>query len=173
MAITPISVILDNVPGALSNVSEILDREGVNILKSHGFRTKEIDVLAVETPDHGGGMNAVLKPLKDAGINARMPGSPAYCSRDGRVPGRLKLFRQEPEQNSNSSIFNAFIRDSNFGIPDKWRRLAPWAHTLKLEISDYHPCSRRNGYAGRIDVAEAGNCHAGGRVSSLCGFGVG
>jgi hypothetical protein len=67
MVITQISVILDNVPGALSNVSEILGREGVNIraisvadtsdistvrfvvddpvkalniLKSYGFRTK-------------------------------------------------------------------------------------------------------------------------------------
>ena len=96
MVITQISVILDNVPGALSNISEILGREGVNIraisvadtsdmstvrfivddpvkalniLKARGFRTKETDVLAVETPDHPGGMNAVLKPLKDAGIN--------------------------------------------------------------------------------------------------------
>jgi hypothetical protein len=96
MVITQISVILDNVPGSLSHVSEILGREGVNIraisvadtsdvstvrfvvddpvkalniLKSHGFRIKETDVLAVETPDHAGGMNAVLKPLKDAGIN--------------------------------------------------------------------------------------------------------
>ena len=96
MVITQISVILDNVPGALSNVSEILGREGVNIraisvadtsdlstvrfvvddpvkalniLKSRGFRTKETDVLAVETPDHPGGMNAVLRPLKEAGIN--------------------------------------------------------------------------------------------------------
>ena len=31
MVITQISIILDNVPGALSNVSEILGREGVNI----------------------------------------------------------------------------------------------------------------------------------------------
>ncbi len=96
MVITQISVILDNVPGALSNVSEILGREGVNIravsvadtsdlstvrfvvddpvkalniLKGRGFRTKETDVLAVETPDHPGGMNAVLRPLREAGIN--------------------------------------------------------------------------------------------------------
>lgn len=96
MVITQISIILDNVPGALSNVSEILGREGVNIravsvadtsdlstvrfvvddpvkalniLKGRGFRTKETDVLAVETPDHPGGMNAVLRPLRDAGIN--------------------------------------------------------------------------------------------------------
>jgi hypothetical protein len=96
MVITQISIILDNVPGALSNVSEILGREGVNIraisvadtsdlstvrfvvddpvkalniLNSRGFRTRETDVLAVETPDHPGGMNAVLRPLKEAGIN--------------------------------------------------------------------------------------------------------
>jgi hypothetical protein len=96
MVITQISVILDNVPGALSNVSEILGREGVNIraisvadtsdlstvrfvvddpvkalniLKGRHFRTKETDVLAVETPDHPGGMNAVLRPLREAGIN--------------------------------------------------------------------------------------------------------
>ncbi len=96
MVITQISIILDNVPGALSHVSEILGREGVNIravsvadtsdlstvrfvvddpvkalniLKGRGFRTKETDVLAVETPDHPGGMNAVLRPLKEAGIN--------------------------------------------------------------------------------------------------------
>ena len=96
MAITQISIILDNVPGALSNVSEILGREGVNIraisvadtsdlstvrfvvddpvkalniLKGRGFRTRETEVLAVETPDHPGGMNAVLRPLREAGIN--------------------------------------------------------------------------------------------------------
>lgn len=110
MVITQISVILDNVPGALSNVSEILGREGVNIraisvadtsdistvrfvvddpvkalniLKSYGFRTKETDVLAVETPDHAGGMNAVLKPLKDAGINVHY-----FYSHLGRVGGQ-------------------------------------------------------------------------------------
>jgi hypothetical protein len=96
MVITQISIILDNVPGALSNVSEILGREGVNIraisvadtsdlstvrfvvddpvkalniLNGRGFRTKETDVLAVQTPDHPGGMNAVLRPLREAGIN--------------------------------------------------------------------------------------------------------
>ena len=96
MFIKQISVVLDNVPGAMSHVSEILGREGVNIraisvadtsdistvrfvvddpvkavniLKANGFSTKETDVLAVETPDHPGGLNAVLKPLKAANIN--------------------------------------------------------------------------------------------------------
>jgi len=96
MFIKQISIVLDNVPGAMSYVSEILGREGVNIraisvadtsdistvrfvvddpvkalniLKANGFSTKETDVLAVETPDHPGGLNAVLKPLKTANIN--------------------------------------------------------------------------------------------------------
>ena len=96
MVITQLSVSLENTPGALSNVSEILGREGVNIraisvadtsdistvrfvvddpekakniLKTNGFAPKETGVLAVETPDHPGGLNAVLRPLKSAGIN--------------------------------------------------------------------------------------------------------
>ncbi len=96
MVIKQLSVSLDNVPGSFSTVSEILGREGVNIraisvadtsdistvrfvvddpekakniLTGGGYNPKEIDVLAVETPDHPGGINAVLKPLKNAGIN--------------------------------------------------------------------------------------------------------
>ena len=96
MFIKQISVSLDNVPGMLSKVSEILGNEGVNIraisvadtadistvrfvvddpqkainiLKTHGYSVKETDVLAVETPDHPGGLNAVLRPLKNANVN--------------------------------------------------------------------------------------------------------
>jgi hypothetical protein len=96
MVIKQISVSLENRPGALSHVSELLGREGVNIraisvadtsdistvrfvvddpvkakniLKGNGFSPRETDVLAVETPDHPGGLNAVLKPLKAAVIN--------------------------------------------------------------------------------------------------------
>lgn len=96
MFIKQISVSLDNVPGALSRVSEILGNEGVNIraisvadtadistvrfvvddptkainiLTTSGYPVKVTDVLAVETPDHPGGLNAVLRPLKEATIN--------------------------------------------------------------------------------------------------------
>ncbi|MBN1631299.1 MAG: ACT domain-containing protein [Thermoleophilia bacterium] len=96
MVIRQLSVSLANVPGSFSTVSELLGREGVNIraisvadtsdistvrfvvddpnkakniLTGNGYDPKEIDVLAVETPDHPGGVNAVLKPLKAAGIN--------------------------------------------------------------------------------------------------------
>ena len=96
MVITQISVSLENTPGALLIISEILWREGVNIraisvadtsdistvrfvvddpvkakniLKGNGYSPRETGVLAVETPDHPGGLIAVLKPLKSAGIN--------------------------------------------------------------------------------------------------------
>lgn len=96
MLVKQISVSMDNIPGMLSKLSEILGNEGVNIraisvadttdistvrfvmdnpkkainiLHANGYSVKETDVLAVETPDHPGGLNAVLRPLKEAAIN--------------------------------------------------------------------------------------------------------
>jgi len=96
MFIKQISIVLKNVPGTLADLSEILGKEGVNIraisvadtsdvstvrfvvdeptkalniLKSREFTVYETDVLAVETPDHPGGLYAVVRPLKDANIN--------------------------------------------------------------------------------------------------------
>jgi hypothetical protein len=91
-----IDLLMKNEPGTLSAVSEILGSNGINIiafyvategdegrlhfvsndperavnvLKTAGFTIEEKDVIACETPHHPGGMNAVLKPLKTAGIN--------------------------------------------------------------------------------------------------------
>ena len=96
MSVTQISISLENVPGKFLEVSEILRAERINIraisvadtadismvrfvtdnmektasvLRSHGYAVKETDVLAVEVPDHPGGLQAVLKPLKAANIN--------------------------------------------------------------------------------------------------------
>lgn len=96
MFVKQISISLDNVPGKLMDVSERLGIEGINIraisvadtadistvrfvtddppkttnvLRSHGYSVKETDVIAVEVPDHPGGLRAVLKPLKAANIN--------------------------------------------------------------------------------------------------------
>ncbi len=96
MSVKQISVSIDNVPGKFLAISEYLGAEGINIraisvadtsdmstvrfvtddpkktvtvLNSHGFTAKEIDVLAVEVPDHPGGLQAILRPLKNAGIN--------------------------------------------------------------------------------------------------------
>ena len=96
MSVTQISVSLDNVPGKFLEISEIRRAERINIraisvadtadistvrfvtdnpektasvLRSHGYAVKETNVLAVEVPDHPGGLQAVLKPLKSANIN--------------------------------------------------------------------------------------------------------
>ncbi len=96
MSVKQISVSLENVPGKLLDVSERLGTEGINIraisvadtsdistvrfvaddpektinvLKSHAYSVRETDVIAVEVPDHPGGLQAVLKPLRAANIN--------------------------------------------------------------------------------------------------------
>lgn len=96
MSVIQVSVSLENVPGKFLDVSQRLGAEGINIraisvadtsdistvrfvadnpqktvnvLKSHGYSVKETDVIAVEVPDHPGGLQAVLKPLKAANIN--------------------------------------------------------------------------------------------------------
>ena len=96
MCIKQVSISLENVPGKFLDVSERLGTEGINIraisvadtsdmstvrfvtddpkktvnvLRSHSYSVKETDVIAVEVPDHPGGLQAVLKPLKSANIN--------------------------------------------------------------------------------------------------------
>jgi len=96
MTVKQTSVTLDNAPGQFLRVSEYLGTEGINIraisvadtsdvstvrfvtddpkkttnvLTSHGYSVREKDVIAVEVPDHPGGLQAVLKPLQGANIN--------------------------------------------------------------------------------------------------------
>jgi hypothetical protein len=96
MPVKQISVSLENVPGKLSEVSDYLGDNGINIialsvadtadisavrfvandpekavnvLRSHGYSVKVTEVLAVEAPNHPGGLNAVLRPLKEKKIN--------------------------------------------------------------------------------------------------------
>lgn len=97
MLVTQFRLETANVSGKLSNLSDTLGKNGVNIraisvgqesaevssicivvddpkkaknaLSAEKCAYQEIGVLAVEMPDHPGGMNAVLKPLRDAKIN--------------------------------------------------------------------------------------------------------
>lgn len=98
MSIKQLRLKTKNISGKLSSLSDVLGDQGVNIraimvgqesseisdvciivddpkkakdaLNAKEIEFTETDVLAVEMPDHPGGMNAVLRPLKDAGINA-------------------------------------------------------------------------------------------------------
>jgi hypothetical protein len=96
MPVKQISVTLENVPGKLSEVSDYLGENGIdiialnvmdtadigavrmvasdpektaNVLKSHGYAVNMADVLAVEAPSHPGGLNAILRPLREVSIN--------------------------------------------------------------------------------------------------------
>ena len=96
MPVKQISVSLENVPGKLSEVSDYLGDNGINIialsvadtadlsavrfvandpekavnvLRSHGYSVKTTEVLALEAPNHPGGLNAVLRPLQEMKIN--------------------------------------------------------------------------------------------------------
>lgn len=96
MIIDQLSVKIENKPGELSKISDLLGDEGVNlkaamaavqggdaqihlvaddadkaaeVLTGHGYDVHRHPVVAVETPDHPGGLGAILKPLKLKGIN--------------------------------------------------------------------------------------------------------
>ncbi|HQO04176.1 MAG TPA: hypothetical protein PLI62_18105 [Spirochaetota bacterium] len=96
MPITQVSVAVENTPGKLNDICEILEKEEINIkaimassvlspvqvhlivnepekaaivLKSNGLNVSTREVIAVATPDHPGGLNAVLRPLLEAGVN--------------------------------------------------------------------------------------------------------
>ncbi len=96
MAVKQISVLLGNVPGTLSRLTNILDKEDITakallaasaaesstvrmvvsdperaaaILESFRFNVEVTPVLAAEVPLHPGGMNAILNPLSKADIN--------------------------------------------------------------------------------------------------------
>ena len=94
--IREINLKLKNEPGQLSAINEILGANGINILAFHvsaggkagtlrfvandpdrtlnvlkpaGFKTNVSEAIACVVPDHPGGLNAILKPLKAAKIN--------------------------------------------------------------------------------------------------------
>jgi len=96
MAVMQISVTLENVPGALARLVDIFDKEyvstkaiaaaslekdsivrlivndpqkAISVLESFHFNYQVDPVLAVEVPCHPAGMNAIVKPLKDADVN--------------------------------------------------------------------------------------------------------
>lgn len=96
MAVMQISVQLDNVPGALTKLIDILDKEDISVkailaassekhsiirlvvnhperaavvFESCHLNYELIPVLAVEVPSHSAGLNAIIKALSRAEIN--------------------------------------------------------------------------------------------------------
>ncbi len=95
MSVREISVLLDNAPAKLSEMADCLRENGVtilalsvvsrpeattvrmvttdpektaNTLRTHSYQITEKEVLALELPDHPGGLNAVLRPFKEKSL---------------------------------------------------------------------------------------------------------
>ncbi len=91
-----ICINLTNTPGSLSNLTELMGANGINILaltvrttgaegdlsfvvsdparaisvlQSAGFSPRDREIIAAEAPNHPGGLNAILRPLKRKGVN--------------------------------------------------------------------------------------------------------
>ncbi len=96
MHVSQITLVLNNRPGKLSGISELMGSEALNIraisvaaegdkslvriivedperaknaLAGHDYECRIENVIAAEVPDHPGGLGAVLKPLKESEIN--------------------------------------------------------------------------------------------------------
>jgi len=96
MPITQISIAVENEPGRLHEICDLMEKEQINIkgimaaaklkpvqlhmivddpdraaaiLDSAGYAITTKEVLAVAAPDHPGGLNAVMRTLLDGNIN--------------------------------------------------------------------------------------------------------
>lgn len=133
MPVKQICVQMENRPGALHKVTERLKLEGVNIraisvldpgddavvrmmvddpelasnsLASGGIPFYAEDVIAVEVPDHPGGLHAVLGALKSADINVQQLYS--YLGRSG--PNAILILVVDQLEEARSVLRRQWVR---------------------------------------------------------------
>lgn len=125
--VTEISITLENKPGTLSEIVELLSSGGImltaltletvgnqgtlffvpheaeraeGILRSSGRNPTLRPILAVAAPTHPGGLNTVLKSLKSAGVNIeRFYGGIAHAPGGGPI---LLMAVDNPEKASDA-----------------------------------------------------------------------
>ncbi len=111
-SVREIAVQLENKPGTLSAISELLGANGINILaltvrtegavgtmhfvapepakvasilEAAGYAVTAKEIIAAEAPHHPGGLNAILKPLKRANVNVEYLYSVIGCQGDRSI----------------------------------------------------------------------------------------
>ena len=119
--IKQVTVQVENKPGKLSAISELLGEEHVNIrgmtvsetadfsiirfiadfpekaynvLSSNNIVTRLTSVIAVEVPDHPGGLNAILKPFGENNINVHY----LYAHLGKKHNNPIIIFRVDDEE---------------------------------------------------------------------------
>ena len=132
MAVKQVCVRMKNQPGALHEVTEVLKLEGVNIraisvldpgedalvrlmvddperacnaFAGKGLDFFERDVVAVEVPDHPGGLHAVLGSLREAGINILQLYS--YLGRSG--PHAILILRVDRNEDAEAVLKKNYV----------------------------------------------------------------
>ena len=131
MPLKEIDLNLENKPGQLSVVSDLLGSNGINILafyantkgeevsfrlivdspekailvlKARGYKMNVGDVIACEIPTHPGGLNSILKPLKKEGINIDYI-YPCLSSLESGCSGILIVGVQQKDKEKTLSLF--------------------------------------------------------------------
>jgi hypothetical protein len=121
MKVEQISIFLENRPGALEKVTDVLSKANINIralsladtsdfgilrlivndvgkarevLKENGFTVKRTDVVAVEVPDRPGGLHSILAALLGQAINVEY--MYAFIERSGE--NAIIIFRFNPTE---------------------------------------------------------------------------
>ena len=117
MSVNQISIFLENKPGTLHEMTQVLDEsrvdmralslaetegfgivriivndvdEAVNVLRNAGYVCRMVPVVIVSIPNEPGGLNTVLSYLKDAGVNLDY----MYAMEGGRIADHaLMIFR--------------------------------------------------------------------------------
>jgi hypothetical protein len=133
MILQQISIFLENKSGRLAEVTDLLGRAGVNIraltladtadfgilrlivddneraektLRENGFTVGKTDVVAIEVPDHPGGLARVLAELGKAGINVEY--MYAFVAKSGG--NAVVIFRFDEPRNAIGLLTQAGIR---------------------------------------------------------------
>ena len=123
MKVTQVSVFLDNRPGRLADMTEILGREHINIcalyvadttdygilrmivdepdrakqvLKDAGFTAKRTEVLAVQMSDIPGGLHEIVKKLSENNVSLEYVY--AYTGRGDDEKASVVLKVDEPDK---------------------------------------------------------------------------
>jgi len=109
MFVTQISVFLENKPGRLAQVTEVIvdkPKEAVSVLKAAKFPVSTTEVLAVEVSDKPGGLNYALQVLNEANISIEYLYS--FIKRNGDKA--LILFRIEDSAKAVKVLQSAGVK---------------------------------------------------------------
>lgn len=136
MIIKQISVFVENGVGGISEITEILSGNNINIrsayvadtaefgilrlivtdaekaervLSENGIAVKETDVIAVEMPDNPGGLGDVLSVLSDNGVNIEY----LYAFVGKGDGGALMVFKADDAQKAEAALENSAVVDIN------------------------------------------------------------